>query len=234
MASYSRSLAMSSYFQLQDHTVPFLTRDASGDPIALPLLLPTLRAHLLALSALRPPFESVSLALDASFGCIVTGRCACFADADRFEWLGGAAAAAGEDGSAADGGVGRCFLRELRATRYAHIDDPTIVSGLGAMLSTARRDLRQQLAKAPLPLVLPRALVAVREHARVLRRQVEALPRRGDVLSPAVWRCASLPASRCQSPKVSSATLPLAKATAQSASFTSLVRPALTGCRSRA
>jgi hypothetical protein len=59
------------------------------------------------------------------------GRCACVADADRFEEHGGALAAAGEDGEAADGGGhGTEILTELLLTRYAPLVQVSVVNCL--------------------------------------------------------------------------------------------------------
>ena len=151
---------------------------ASSSGVRYPtrLLLPALRAHLLALAALRPPGEGLSLGEDASFGCLVTRRCACFDDADAFEIASGALAADGDDApdADADGGVGRSLVREVLELRYAQIgDDGAVVSGLGDALRTARCAFGASLCCPPPPPLEPRSQVEPRSQARRGERRCE-------------------------------------------------------------
>lgn len=214
VAAYSQSTPMRAYDEMKTHPLPKALRQLASLPPELRAeeawrILPTLRAYLLTLGALPPPYVGATLVRDSSFGCAVLGRCACFFNPDGHEARHGLMAdeiaswrspqmffassttrASSSGRSPSDYEPGEELLIDLLESRYvplAHDDD--VAGGIGLMLEAARERLRAQLAMWPSPPLTPKEFGSLRRHAWSLRTAVTSLPRAGESgsLSPNVW-----------------------------------------------
>ncbi|KAL1518732.1 hypothetical protein AB1Y20_003017 [Prymnesium parvum] len=162
---YTQSLPLTAYPLFKQHGLPWPPHAGAGERIA------TFREYAIAIAAQLPPSLGQSHVRAGGFACAVLQRCVCLADAD--------ATAEG------DGAVRRRLKRWV-ADRYAAIDDPRVVRGVGELVCRSDAAFARLLpSEAPR---LPHSRTAwVRTHARALRTNVQQLPNRGEYFSAEAW-----------------------------------------------